>query len=212
MHSSMKLGISSYAYAWAIGVPGWEPPVPMTAFDVLAKVAKQSIQVVQIADNLALDRLPEATLDALKAQADAEGMQVEVGTRGIAPRHLQAYLAIARRFGSSRREVNGYMLLLLRQRLDKQDERGYFRFAQHALIRRHGHLIALDDLDDRLQNGLTQVGLVGHNLGAVFERTNRTVEVLERRAKLALQYAIRRVTGDATVSLGRHGEALTVIY
>ncbi len=93
----MKLGISSYAYAWAIGVPGWEPPVPMTAFDVLAKAAKRSIQVVQIADNLALDRLPEATLEALKAQADAEGMQVEVGTRGIAPRHLQAYLAIARR-------------------------------------------------------------------------------------------------------------------
>ncbi len=65
----MKLGISSYAYAyaWAIGVPGWEPPVPMTAFDVLAKAARQSIQVVQIADNLALDRLSEATLEALKA-------------------------------------------------------------------------------------------------------------------------------------------------
>ncbi len=31
----MKLGIGSYAFAWAIGVPGYSPRKPMSAMDLL---------------------------------------------------------------------------------------------------------------------------------------------------------------------------------
>lgn len=34
----MTSGISSYAYTWAIGVPGHEPEHPMSALDLINKV------------------------------------------------------------------------------------------------------------------------------------------------------------------------------
>nr|MDQ3398215.1 sugar phosphate isomerase/epimerase [Deinococcota bacterium] len=96
----MQLGIGSFAYAWAIGVPGFKPSRPMTAPHLVARAASLGVQLVQIANNLPLDRLTEAELRELKAQADALGVKVEVGTRGIAPSHLATYLELAEFFAS----------------------------------------------------------------------------------------------------------------
>ncbi len=96
----MQLGIGSFAYAWAIGVPGFKPSRPMTAPHLVTRAASLGVQLVQIADNLPLDRLTEAELRDLKAQADALGVKVEVGTRGIAPSHLATYLELAEFFAS----------------------------------------------------------------------------------------------------------------
>lgn len=96
----MKLGIGTYAYAWALGVPQYMPVHPMTATAFLDRVASLGVHVAQIADNLPLHALTPAELDALEAQARMLGIQIEVGTRGIDPDHLTTYRALAVRFGS----------------------------------------------------------------------------------------------------------------
>lgn len=97
---SMRLGIGTYAYAWSIGVPGRRPARPMTARDLVERAAELGVHVVQICDNLPLHALSEAELDALARLAERHGVQVEVGTRGILPEHLRAYLRLAERFRS----------------------------------------------------------------------------------------------------------------
>jgi sugar phosphate isomerase/epimerase len=96
-----KLGIGTYAYAWSIGVPGYpQPQSPMCYRDFLQTTVDLGLKVAQIADNLPLDTLSDAERADLKAFADEHGLEVEVGTRGIAPDHLTQYLAIAKQFDS----------------------------------------------------------------------------------------------------------------
>lgn len=96
----MKLGIGSWTFGWAVGVPAHMPAKPMTARDLLARARALGVGVVQIADNLPLDRLPESDIETISAAAVAWGIAVEVGTRGIAPGNLRRYLALARRLRS----------------------------------------------------------------------------------------------------------------
>ena len=96
----MKLGISTYTFTWAIGVPGSMPEEPMTAVGLLEKAASLGVRVVQLCDNLPLDRLGPAEMDAFERRAGELGVDIEVGTRGIGPEHLRTYLGLAERLGS----------------------------------------------------------------------------------------------------------------
>ncbi len=96
----MKLGISSYTFTWAIGIPGHPPAHPMSALDLLDMAQDLGVGVVQIADNLPLHGLSSEEIAALAERADAAGIAIEVGTRGIAPDHLYLYLDLALRLGS----------------------------------------------------------------------------------------------------------------
>jgi sugar phosphate isomerase/epimerase len=96
----MKLGVSSYTYAWAIGAPGYPPAIPMNTFDLLDRAHALKISVVQIADNLPLDQLSEKESARLRARAEVQGINIEVGTRGIDADHLRRYLDLARYFHS----------------------------------------------------------------------------------------------------------------
>jgi len=97
----MKLGIGSYTFAWSIGVPGYAPPsAPLTAFDLLRLASERGVRLVQLADNVPLHRWPADELRRLKREADALGVELEVGTRGTDPAFLREYLAIARAVGS----------------------------------------------------------------------------------------------------------------
>lgn len=92
----MRLGIGSYTYVWAVGVPGYPPPPrPLTAFTLLEKATELGVRVVQIADNLPLDRMPDADRVTLVRQAEQLRIDLEVGTRGIRTDHLRRYLRIA---------------------------------------------------------------------------------------------------------------------
>lgn len=95
-----RLGIGTYALAWAIGVPQHLPAAPMNAFQFLHAAALLGVKVVQIADNLPLHLLSRADLIQLKNEAERLGIQIEVGTRGIHPEHLQTYLRLAQELGS----------------------------------------------------------------------------------------------------------------
>lgn len=73
------------------------PASPMTAMDLLQKAHELDTQVLQIADNLPLERLTAAELDTLGSQAQKWGIILEAGTRGVRPKHLSLYLEIAAR-------------------------------------------------------------------------------------------------------------------
>jgi len=97
----MHLGIGSYSYVWWAGVPGYATPAQrLTAMQLLEQAGKLGVRVVQIADNLPLHLLSPGELRALRARADAMGLQLEVGTGGIATEDLRRYLAIAQQLGS----------------------------------------------------------------------------------------------------------------
>ncbi len=97
----MQLGISSYTYNWACGVPSFpQPEHPLTSDDLLDKAAALGVRIVQIADNLPLDAFADVALDRLAARAAQLGITLEVGTSGIDPAHLLRYLAIAQRLNA----------------------------------------------------------------------------------------------------------------
>lgn len=96
----MKLGISSWAFPWAIGLPGTSPQRPVTASDLVREAARLDVAVLQIADNLPLQDLSDTALLDLRSLADEQGIALEVGTRGIAPDLLERYRQIALILGS----------------------------------------------------------------------------------------------------------------
>jgi sugar phosphate isomerase/epimerase len=97
----MQLGLGTYAYAWAIGIPGYPPPQPMNALVFVDRAAALGVRVVQIADNVAVHQLSQSEMEELRTRSKALGIQVEIGTRGITPEHLRRYLEIAQHFESS---------------------------------------------------------------------------------------------------------------
>ncbi len=96
----MRLGLSSYTYTWAVGVPGSEPDRPMSALDLLERARELDVPVVQVGDNLPLHRLAPDALEEFAVRARDLGLAIEVGTRGISPANVQRYLQIAGRVGS----------------------------------------------------------------------------------------------------------------
>lgn len=96
----MRLGISSWTYAWAIGVPGHPPEHPMDALGLLDRTAELDVHLVQVADNLPLDRLSLTQLDAFEKRASELDINIELGTRGIGHDNLRTYLELAQRLKS----------------------------------------------------------------------------------------------------------------
>jgi sugar phosphate isomerase/epimerase len=72
----------------------------MTYLDLLDKAAGLGVHLVQIADNLPLDRLSPPELDAFENRAAELDISIEVGTRGIGHGHLRTYLQLAERLNS----------------------------------------------------------------------------------------------------------------
>lgn len=96
----MRIALSTWTYAWAIGVAGSEPPHPMTAVQLIERAAALGVGAVQFADNLPLDTLDEAGLGEVERAAVDAGVAIEIGTRGVDREHLARCLAVAVRVGS----------------------------------------------------------------------------------------------------------------
>lgn len=96
----MRLGIGSYTFAWAIGVPGRLPARPMDAFTLLAEAQRLGVRVAQYCDNLPLTRLTPLELERLSGEAAAGGIQIEVGTRGLDDGNLRSNLRLCERLSS----------------------------------------------------------------------------------------------------------------
>ncbi len=96
----MRLGISTFAYTWSIGVPGLESSSPMSGLDFLASANSFGVHLVQIADNLPLHVLSTEQLQALRGYAGSHAIEIEVGTRGLTDDNIAQYLEIADFFDS----------------------------------------------------------------------------------------------------------------
>src|SRR5687768_12742905 len=49
---SMQLGVSSYAFGWAVGVPGHPPPRPFNEHDLLEFARAFELSVIQFGDHM----------------------------------------------------------------------------------------------------------------------------------------------------------------
>ncbi len=95
----MKLGISSYTFPWAIGLPDAIPSHPLTALQLLEKAPELGVGLVQFGPNMPLDQLPEKELRDVVKQADSWKIDLEMGTVGIDPSHLRDQIQFAKRTG-----------------------------------------------------------------------------------------------------------------
>ncbi|MBR9998147.1 MAG: sugar phosphate isomerase/epimerase [Cyclobacteriaceae bacterium] len=96
----MKLGISSYAYTWAIGVPGQVPSKPMSCFKLLEQAIRLNVSCIQMADNLPLHQLDHQPRFELLNGAQDAGIGIEVGMRGLTKENFIRYLDLAEYFRS----------------------------------------------------------------------------------------------------------------
>jgi sugar phosphate isomerase/epimerase len=89
------LGISTYTYTWAIGVRGSVPAVPLHLTGILDKARELDVGLIQVADNLPLDRLDKNDLEAYYGMALDKGIRLEAGARGMTEPNLERYIEIA---------------------------------------------------------------------------------------------------------------------
>lgn len=96
----MKLGLSSYTYGWAVGVRAHKPPRPLDEHGLLDKCREHGLMLLQIGDNLPLHAFDTSRLAHFAARAAQEGVELEIGARGLTRRRITQYARIARRVGA----------------------------------------------------------------------------------------------------------------
>lgn len=101
MRKPFSIGLSSWAFPWAYGVAGYEQPAaPLTPMALLEEATRLGVEGVQLADNLALDRLDAGALSALGAYARAHALTIEVGVCGLGADALESGLALCEALGA----------------------------------------------------------------------------------------------------------------
>lgn len=139
----MRIGLSTYTYTWAVGVSGHDPEHPMRATDLVDRAHQLDVPVVQIADNLPLEDLSEDELERLADHARGLGVDLEVGTRGIAADRVARLLSIARVVGSPIVRV-----VVDRDGHEPDPDEVVARLAPHAdAFRRAGVVLAIENHD-----------------------------------------------------------------
>lgn len=84
----MKIGISSWTYAWAI-------KNGMDVYTLLDKAIKLKAEVLQIADNLPLHTVSNDTIRNIADIAKTHDIILEIGTKGIDKETIDKYIKIA---------------------------------------------------------------------------------------------------------------------
>lgn len=96
----MKLGISSYTYPWAIGLPDAQPAQPLTPLQLMEKAQELGVGIVQFGPNMPLDKLPEKDLREVVKRADSWKIDLELATVGFDPARLKFQIQFARKIGA----------------------------------------------------------------------------------------------------------------
>lgn len=90
----MQLGLSSFAFGWAIAAHG---SASFTADTLLDFAVAHKVPVIQFGDNLPLHSFTSAALDTLARRARERNTAVETGARGLTEEHLHRYIEISQR-------------------------------------------------------------------------------------------------------------------
>lgn len=93
----MTIGLSTYSFFWRASE---RVSSPMTLFQMLEQCAELDVKLFQICDYEKITALSDADLLALRHQAEALGIELELGTRGLKAEHLNPYLHIANRLNA----------------------------------------------------------------------------------------------------------------
>lgn len=76
------------------------PKQAMNVFGLISKAKKLGVDVLQIADNLPLDRYAKSDLIAIRNYAENTGIHIEVGAKEMTRENLGKYIELAVFFGS----------------------------------------------------------------------------------------------------------------
>ncbi|MCX6498737.1 MAG: TIM barrel protein [Arthrobacter sp.] len=87
-----RIGLSSYAFFWQLSD---NVAAPLDLHGALAASAALGVDLFQICDYAPLESMTDAELSSVRATADSLGISLELGTKGIRPEHLRAFLRIA---------------------------------------------------------------------------------------------------------------------
>jgi sugar phosphate isomerase/epimerase len=93
----MLLGLSSYTFGWAVGVPGHEPAQPLDELGLLDRCREQGVKLLQIGDNLPLHTFGAARLQTLAERSRRDGVRLQVGARRLTSARVSEYACIARK-------------------------------------------------------------------------------------------------------------------
>lgn len=96
----MKLGLSSYTFGWAVGVPAHAPARPLDEHGLLDKCREHGVKLLQVGDNLPLHTFDTLRLKKFAERAAREGMQLEVGARRLTGERIADYSVVARQLGA----------------------------------------------------------------------------------------------------------------
>ncbi|MDR0441110.1 MAG: sugar phosphate isomerase/epimerase [Candidatus Accumulibacter sp.] len=91
------IGFNTYAFFWQISD---RAPEPLTLEGLLSRTRALGWQLFQICDYAPLQTYSSAWLADLGENAEAQGIVLELGTKGIQPEHLEDYLRMADRLGA----------------------------------------------------------------------------------------------------------------
>ena len=90
----MQLGLSSFAFGWAIATPG---SASFTTNTLLDFAIAHDVPAIQFGDNLPLHLSAHSVIDGLARQAKESKVAVETGARGLTEEHLHRYIGISQR-------------------------------------------------------------------------------------------------------------------
>lgn len=118
----MAIGLSTYAFFWRHSN---RVPAPMGLDAMLENTAELGGQVFQICDYAGVERLSVDGLEKLRQRAEALGVVLELGTRGLKADHLGLYLRLAQALDAK----------ILRSMFNAPDSRPTLVEAQRQLAR-----------------------------------------------------------------------------
>jgi sugar phosphate isomerase/epimerase len=96
----MQLGVSSFAFGWAVANTDRSVGPAFTADSLLDFALEQRASAIQFGDNLPLHEVDDDALDAFAARARNKSVAIETGARGLTAEHLERYVRISRRLGA----------------------------------------------------------------------------------------------------------------
>ncbi|WP_422935070.1 sugar phosphate isomerase/epimerase family protein [Sinomonas sp. P47F7] len=94
---SSRIGLSTYALFWELSD---RVPNPLSLAGAVDRAHELGLGLLQICDYAPLEAWDDAQLAELRAHADAQGVALEVGTKGIRPERLRRFLHIAKALGA----------------------------------------------------------------------------------------------------------------
>jgi 3-oxoisoapionate decarboxylase len=89
------IGLGSYAFFWQ---QSDRVPEPLGLVDVFERTRELGVGLFQICDYEPLLRMSQAELAEAAAEARRLGLRIELGTKGVQPEHLAAFLRLAELF------------------------------------------------------------------------------------------------------------------